>query len=173
MGSNWLSVDNNFPTFTGTESLKEQVRQIHDFMPVLIESLKYQLNNLDSSNWNTKAMQTFQSDTTKEVEDALDNTDMELANLIHDLEELDRRLVSLAGRVTDNEIDISYIQKWKSEVTEQVDTLETALGLMQADADRLEQVIKVDEDGNLTLGAEGKILQLLGTVYLNGSLLGG
>ena len=32
MPSNWLYIDSNFPTFTGEESLKEQVTTIQNYM---------------------------------------------------------------------------------------------------------------------------------------------
>ena len=44
MPSNWLYIDSNFPTFTGEESLKEQVTTIQNYMYMLVEQLRYTLH---------------------------------------------------------------------------------------------------------------------------------
>lgn len=170
MGSNWLVIDNNFPTFTGQESLKEQVRLLHDFLPIMIESLKYQLNNLDSSNWNAKAMQTFQKDTTKELEDAVDTTDAELAQVIRSLEKLETQLGSLLERQADIETDVALLEKWKTEIQTQADRTEETVEMLETAVDGLERCITPEEDG-ATIGGEGQVIRLVGTVYLNGTLL--
>ena len=170
MGSNWSLVDNNFPTFTGQENLKEQVKLLHDFLPIMIESLKYQLNNLDASNWNATAMQTFQEDTTRELETAMDTTDTELARLIYSMEELQRLVDSMTARMGDLESDTALLEKWKSEAAEQIGRLQDTVDEIAADVDALGQVVAPDAEG-ATIGAEGMTIRLVGRVYLNGVLL--
>lgn len=170
MSSPWLSIDNNFPTFTGAEGLKEQVRLIHDFLPILIECLKYQLSNLGTSNWNKTEMETFQSETTQELEDAMDSTDAELAQLIKNLEDLDERVVSIAGRLTDTETDISLLERWKEQITQQVDAMEENVNDLLAEQDSLDQILTEDENG-ISFGKQGTALNLVGTVYINGVLV--
>lgn len=172
MGSNWLSIDNNFPTFTGDESLKDQVRLLHDFLPVLIEGLKYQLNNLDSSNWNTKAMKTFQKDTTQELEEAMDTTDAELARLILELGDIGGKIDGITGRITGAESDISWLEAWRPVIQRQTDDLEKRVEGLSADQDALERSVSIQEDG-VTIGGDGQVIRLVGTVYLNGTLLQG
>lgn len=170
MGSPWLAIDNNFPTFTGSEGLKEQIRLIHDFLPTLIECLKYQLSNLGTNNWNATEMQNFQSDTTKELEDAMDTTDAELAQLILDLEKLNDRVGSIAERLADTETDLSYLEQWKQQLTEQIETMESELDDLSAEQDSVGQLLREDENG-ITLGKKGVTLSLVGTVYINGVLI--
>lgn len=171
MGSNWQSIDNHFPTFTGNESLKDQVRLLHDFLPVLIESLKYQLNNLDASNWNAKAKETFQSETTRELEDAMDSTDTELAYVIRELEDVSGKLSRVMSRLTDAETDIVLMEQWKHEIQQQTDDLQSDMEECAAELDQIGQILTPNEDGSFTLGGEGKVLHLVGEIYLNGTLL--
>lgn len=169
MGSNWLSIDNNFPTFTGQESLKDQVRLLHDFLPVLIESLKYQLNNLDSSNWNTKAKEEFQSQTTAELESAMDTTDAEVARVIRTMEELGKDLTAALGQLTALGEDMGWLEEKARELEERTGSLEESRDSMEADLFELGQILQVQEDGSIQIGREGITLRLVGAVYINGA----
>ena len=167
MGSNWLSIDNNFPTFTGQESLKDQVRLLHDFLPVLIESLKYQLNNLDSSNWNTKAKEEFQSQTTEELESAMDTTDAEVARLIRTVEELEKDLTSALRQLASLGEDMGWLEEKARDLEDRTEDLEESRDAMEADLFELQQILQIQEDGSIQIGREGIILRMVGTVYIN------
>lgn len=171
MGSNWQSIDNNFPTFLGDESLKDQVRLLHDFLPILIESLKYQLNNLDASNWNATAKRQFQSDTTKELENAMDTTDAEVAELIRTAEALQNQMAKVLRRLNELEMDVGWQERTLEEIREDQNVIrqmaENSAGML----DGLSEFLTVNEDGSLTVGGEGKTVHLAGTVYLNGTAL--
>lgn len=169
MGSNWLSIDNNFPTFTGQESLKDQVRLLHDFLPVLIESLKYQLNNLDSSNWNTKAKEEFQSQTTEELEAAMDTTDAEVARLIQTMENLEADLSSALGQLASLGEDMGWLEEKARDLEERTGSLEESRDAMEADLFELGQILQIQEDGSIQIGREGVTLRLVGAVYINGA----
>lgn len=169
MASNWLSIDNNMPTITGRESTWQMVMQLHNFIPILVESLKYQLSNLEASNWNQKAMKNFQKDTTKEVADAVDSTDKELLAVVADLEKLDERIRNLAARVTENETDLATVQSWKGRMEALVQGLEEQVGQAQIALDELGQAVTIGEDGSITIGGTGVSVKLVGNVTVNGS----
>lgn len=57
MPSNWQSIDNNFPSFTGEESPQQQIQMLHNYLFQLREGLKYSLQNLTTDNFNTTALQ--------------------------------------------------------------------------------------------------------------------
>lgn len=168
MASNWLSIDNNMPTITGKESTWQLIMQLHNFIPILVESLKYQLSNLESSNWNQKAMKSFQKETTKEVENAVDTTDKEVLALTQDLMQLDERIRNLAARVTENETDLAMVEQWKDSVETLVSGLEAQVGQAQISLDEITQAVQIHEDGSITIGAEGVSLTLVGNVTING-----
>lgn len=170
MGSNWQSIDNQFPTFTGHESLKDQVRLIHDFLPVMIEGLKYQLNNLDANNWNTKARADFQKDTTADLEQAVDVTDKAVLELIAQTEALLARAEDLERRLAAAETDIAYLDLAQEGLAQQMGTLEGLVDAVCAELDAIGEVLVPDDTG-VTLGAEGLTVKLVGTVTVNGTPL--
>ena len=67
MGSNWLAVDSNFPSFTGRESPTEQIRALHNYLFCLKEQLQYSLNNLTADNWNTDALDSLTADAKEQL----------------------------------------------------------------------------------------------------------
>ena len=171
MGSNWQSIDNNFPTFLGNENLKAQVKLLHDFLPILIESLKYQLSNLDSTNWNAKAKEEFQSDTTRELEDAVDTTDAAVAELIRLVEDLQNQTEKTLQRLNDLEMDIDWQEHSMEEMRKQQDTVQGMAENSAGVLDELGVFLTVNEDGSFTIGGAEKTIHLVGTVDLNGSTL--
>lgn len=171
MGSNWQSIDNNFPTFLGGEKLTDQVRLLHDFLPVLIEALKYQLNNLDASNWNATAMKSFQEDTTKELEDAVDDTGSEMARLIRELENLNERVARLNALIQDVQLDMGLLERQAENTENRLDTVEQMAETAVSELDTISLVLVKNEDGSYTMGTEGGTLHLVGTVTVNGEPL--
>lgn len=59
MPSNWLYVDTNFPTFGEETPVEEKVTTIQNYMFMLVEQMRYTLQNLDQSNMNDAAVDSF------------------------------------------------------------------------------------------------------------------
>lgn len=57
MPSNWMAIDQNFPTFTGEESPQQQIQALHNYLFQLREGLQYSLRNLTTENFNAVALQ--------------------------------------------------------------------------------------------------------------------
>ena len=89
MPNNWQMVDSNFPTITGDEPVKEQIGKIIDYLQILTEQLQYQLQNLDSSNWNASAL--------TQLEDSA------VERISATLTELNSKLDAVAGRISSAE----------------------------------------------------------------------
>ena len=81
MPSNWLYIDSNFPTFTGEESLKEQVTTIQNYMYMLVEQLRYTLHNLDLSNMNEAAVDDWENAITEPIYAYLEDGDERITQL--------------------------------------------------------------------------------------------
>ena len=154
----WALVDNSFPTFTGDERPSEQIGQIVEYMMLLTEALKYQLENLSVSNWNTTELKNFQSDTTQNVElqNAILNGNMEA--LADELMAINNRLTAL-GILTQTQGQ--ELQRISQSIT-------TATKALEA----LAKGMAVDDEGNVTIGSAGKNVYLTGNVYINGALQG-
>ena len=170
MPSNWLSVDNNFPSFTGKENPTEQIRKIHNYLFCLKDELKFMLQNLTADNWNS-------AEWDKLAEDAQATMLSQVTAMGNQVSELKGLVSQVQGRVTDLSSQVSAWGEAETEIREWLEALEyVAVELAEGQESlkqAMEAVISSDEEGNPVLGKEGGKLHLMGEVYLNGVLLGG
>lgn len=167
----WALVDNSFPTFTEDDSPQDQIMALVDYMMILTEALKYQLENLDTNNWNTTALDNFQVDMTKDVSEQMSSIAKQLTFVTNEVAAVKIRLSALEGRAAQTETDIAYLEARQEEMEGDIAELQEQTGNAQADIDELQQLISQDESGNVTVGKEGKNVYLKGNVYINGVLL--
>ena len=242
MPSNWLSIDSNFPSFTGEESPEQQIRALHNYLFQLREGLQYSLQNLTADNFNTAALQNLTDAQKNELTTQLEKVYTQLNQMSAEIDRLSGRVSgteNLSGRVTTAEGEIATLKGRVKLTEENIESLaarttdtETAIGDLQermdtAEADvvslkgratvtegnvedladrvkaleddqTLEQlqeavtgegglqeqmdsangelekisgVVQVADDGSATFGSEGKVLRLVGQVYINGVLI--
>lgn len=198
MPSNWSVVDSMFPTFKGNESPQQQIAALVDYMRILTEQLQYSLDNLDTSNWNATALEDFSTSTTADLDEtvrlltqkvnamgnAINAIDLSLNGMrglptrITDVEsavsEIEKTLEDnkgLPSRVQGLETDVAYLQEDNESHKTRLDDNEAAIEAAQADIDALEQVVQLRED-EVSIGAEGQTLHLIGNIYINGVLYG-
>lgn len=160
MPSAWSLIDASFPTFTGEERVRDQVDTMLNYMFMLAEGLKYQLSNLGSQNFNTTALRDIQIETTADVETALEDM----------LKELD----SVKNSVTTLRTGLARLEEWQGTANKQLEDFGVTLGAQGndiADLKKLQSILKENDDGSITLGAAGIELHLLGSVYINGTLV--
>lgn len=169
MPSNLSMIDNSFPTFTGKEKPNEQIAQLTNYMRLLVEQLQYQLKNLDTTNWNKKAMQDFQADTTSDVEEEIRKIVEELGSVSTRLTEVEK----LTGRMSLAEEKIQGLETAKEETERRVTELEKGLDAARDDITALKQVVQPDGSGGAAIGAEGRDVHLVGNIYINGVLFEG
>ena len=148
MPSNWSMIDNNFPSFTGDERPRKQIAQLQNYMMLLVEQLKYQLNNLSTINWNDSALKDFQADTTKDVEEELDNVTGDLSQTATDLADVVDRLRKV-------ETALAALEITKDDHETRIGELETRADGLDADLDNLFEVMKPDGTGGAEIGAAG------------------
>ena len=197
MPQTWQMVDTNFPTITGEEPVKEQISKIIDYLAILTEQLQYQLQNLDSSNWNATALESFTDDTTTQFGKKVAALARQVSTLQSTVETLSARVSgaeNLSGRVREAEENISYLQNdldGEGGIKERLGTNEDAVEELQEGFDELKQAIdgeggmeqrlsKVEqlltllqvEENTLTVGGEEKTVHINGAVYINGNMTG-
>lgn len=200
MPSNWLSIDSNFPSFTGEETPEQQIRALHNYLFQLREGLQYSLQNLTADNFNTAALQNLTDAQKNEVTTQLQKVYTQLNQMTTEIDRLSSRVSgteNLSGRVTTAEGEIASL-KGRSTITEgnvedlagrvkkleddqTMDDLQEAVtgsGGLQEQMDTTKQELKkisgtvqVADDGGATVGSEGKVLHLVGQVYINGVLI--
>lgn len=164
MPSAWSLIDTSFPTFTGDERVRDQVETMLNYMFMLAEGLKYQLSNLSSQNFNTTALRDIQIETTADVEAALEDMLTELDTIQNILNTLRSGVVKLEGWQNSTNTLLEELKaeqnRQSEEQARQSKQLETLVG-----------IIGKNEDGSITIGADNTTLHLLGSVYINGTLV--
>lgn len=114
MPSNFLSLD-EFPTFTGQESLPQQITALHNYLFIMRQQLQYMLQNLSADNWNATALQSLTEESQAGLVGTLDGISQQLNQVKSSVDSLSGRLSAadgLSGRVTDAEADIVSLTAW-------------------------------------------------------------
>lgn len=142
MPGNILSADTQFPNFTGQESPAEQIRTIRNYLYMLLEQLRYTLNNLDAGNFNTEGL--------KEIEDAISQPILkQLSDTDGNLAELQVTAAGLASRVSSNEGDISQLEQTAQGLSSRVGDAEGNISSLQQTANGLSSRV-TSAEGNIS-----------------------
>lgn len=142
MPGNILSADTQFPNFAGQESPAEQIRTIRNYLYMLLEQLRYTLNNLDAGNFNTEGLKEIQDAISQPILKQLSDTDGNLA-------ELQFTAAGLASRVSSNEGDISQLEQTAQGLSSRVGNAEGNISSLQQTANGLSSRVSSAE-GNIS-----------------------
>lgn len=196
MPSNWAAVDTNFPTFTGEEPLPKQIMDLHNYMFVLTEQLRYSLANLNASNWNATALQDLQDGATAAIVQQVNQLTIVVNALLGQVGSLQGRIATLStenaeqgediqllqtgyaelqaacqalsGRVQELETDVAGLLKEQEETAQRLDALETGQEELAGRMDEMEAGVRV------TVLSDGSTkVDLTGAIYINGILFEG
>ena len=142
MPGNILSADTQFPNFAGQESPAEQIRTIRNYLYMLLEQLRYTLNNLDAGNFNTEGLKEIQDAISQPILKQLSDTDGNLA-------ELQVTAAGLASRVSSNEGNISQLEQTAQGLSSRVGDAEGNISSLQQTANGLSSRVSSAE-GNMS-----------------------
>lgn len=142
MPGNILSADTQFPNFAGQESPAEQIRTIRNYLYMLLEQLRYTLNNLDAGNFNSEGLKEIQDAISQPILKQLSDTDGNLA-------ELQVTAAGLASRVSSNEGDISQLEQTAQELSSRVGDAEGNISSLQQTANGLSSRV-TSAEGNIS-----------------------
>ena len=142
MPGNILSADTQFPNFAGQESPAEQIRTIRNYLYMLLEQLRYTLNNLDAGNFNTEGLKEIQDAISQPILKQLSDTDGNLA-------ELQVTPAGLAARVSSNEGDISQLEQTAQGLSSRVGDAEGNISSLQQTANGLSSRV-TSAEGNIS-----------------------
>lgn len=162
MPGNILSADTQFPNFAGQESPAEQIRTIRNYLYMLLEQLRYTLNNLDAGNFNSEGLKEIQDAISQPILKKLSDTDGNLA-------ELQVTAAGLASRVSSNEGDISQLEQTAQGLSSRVGNAEGNISSLQQTANGLSSRVSNAEGSISTLnqtasGLETRVANAEGTV---------
>ena len=65
MPANWLYMDSKFPDFNGDISTEEKLEQLQNYLYMLVEQMRYTTQNLDTTNMNQDALNSWEEAITK------------------------------------------------------------------------------------------------------------
>ena len=65
MPANWLYMDSKFPDFNGDISTEEKLNQLQNYLYMLVEQMRYTTQNLDTTNMNQTALNSWEEAITK------------------------------------------------------------------------------------------------------------
>ena len=142
MPGNILSADTQFPNFTGQENPAEQIRTIRNYLYMLLEQLRYTLNNLDAGNFNTEGLKEIQDAISQPILKQLSDTDGNLA-------ELQVTAAGLASRVSSNEGDLSQLEQTAQGLSSRVGDAEGNISSLQQTANGLSSRV-TSAEGNIS-----------------------
>ena len=190
MPNNWLAVDSNLPNLSKAQNPKEQIMLLFDYMVSLTQQLRYSLQNLSVSNWNTTALNELKKTVGESALAAVEQ-------LRTQLNQLRITIGGYSGEIESIENTISLLEASRDEAQENIQTLQEDAAANEIRIDDLEQLItgeggieqqladlqtQFDEmmqqldliqetESGLQIGGEGKEVRLVGNVYINGVLL--
>ena len=167
MPSTWLVIDSEMPTFSKNVPMKEQVSQLQNYMVILIEQLRFQLSNLNASNWNNTAMKQFQQDTADTVTEEIENAVMTMEEIARALEDLTGRLGDAEAKLVEAQTDIAWLEKAEEDLQELLELVQAENEELRQRISQLETAVESAEDA-VTVGDGVRTVHLVGEVYING-----
>ena len=130
MPGNFLNIDTEFPTLTGDEKTKELIPELMNYLSLLVEQLRYTLNNLDTTNFNSKALSDWEAESEQDIVD-------QIVTLTALLNQTNQRLASLTTRVTTAEGDISNLETRMNAAEGNVTELQTRMATAESNITNL------------------------------------
>lgn len=119
MPSNFSYLDVNFPTFTAGEDTESKIDSIQSYLYMLMEQLRYSLNNLDERNFNEKGLQNI----TEPIYARIEGSEGYIAELALDAKELRLGLYGEGGDITTLQATAKGLQSSVSSLDGSMSTL--------------------------------------------------
>lgn len=141
MPGQWTSIETNFPTFTGKEPVAEKITQLHNYMRILTDQLKYNLDNLDTNNWNARALKQLTENTSSEAAKAIAK---DLEDIASKFSQVNASVANLRGTVDNATARISLLEQAVGEdgdIQTRIKQLETDAAYAEVRADEAEDRI--------------------------------
>ena len=172
MPKDYLALDTNFPSFTGTETTEQKVDQLYNYTYMLLENLRYTLRTLDGSNFNEAGLSDITDPIYRELEDAEGNIlnlaveatglALRVSNAEGDITSLQATAQGLAAQISNAEGDITSLQATAAGLAAQISNAEGDITSLQATATGLSaQISSAEGDiASLQLTANGLQLQI-------------
>lgn len=145
MPGNILNADTGFPQFTGDESSDQKIDKVMNYLYMLLEQLRYSLNNLDADNFNDTGLQEIGEGIARPLQTSFENEFSKTSALIEGISnefgsqirlltdwigtDADGNLVSSAASITQsvhaNSAQITLLNQWKGTTSSSLAAVQT------------------------------------------------
>lgn len=170
MPGNLLSADTSFPTFTPEQTNEQKLDVVTNYLYMLLEQLRYTLQNLGSGNFNDTELDEIGMKITQPIYVDLENAAGAIADLTLTADQLTSRLKDAEG-------NISSIEQYARSITLSVSNGETSstIKLLAGGVQIASQIIKMDglvtftglEEGTTVINGGCIQTGLINAQYLN------
>lgn len=178
MPGNLLSADTSFPTFTPEQTNEQKLDVVTNYLYMLLEQLRYTLQNLGSGNFNDTELDEIGMKITQPIYVDLENAAGAIADLTLTADQLTSRLEDAEG-------NISSIEQYARSITLSVSNGETSstIKLLAGGVQIASQIIQMDglvtftglEDGTTVINGgciqtgtiDAQYLNLTGAITFN------
>ena len=160
MPKDYLALDTNFPSFTGTETTDQKVNQLYNYTYMLLENLRYCLRNLDSRNFNEAGLREITDPIYARISDAEGNLTelaieatglaLRVSNAEGDITSLTITAQGLQSQVSNIDGDVSSLQQTADSLTSRISSAEGNISTLQQTASSLTSRISSAE-GNISV----------------------
>ena len=170
MPGNLLSADTSFPTFTPEQTNEQKLDVVTNYLYMLLEQLRYTLQNLGSGNFNDTELKDIGLTITQPIYVDLENAAGAIADLTLTADQLTSRLEDAEG-------NISSIEQYARSITLSVSNGKTSstIKLLAGGVQIASQIIKMDglvtftglEEGTTVINGGCIQTGLINAQYLN------
>lgn len=163
MPTNLSTADASFPQLTEKQSTDEKIEKIQSYLYMLLESLRFQLTNLEKENFNDTAFEEISDIITEPVYAQIsdvegnvtslalkaDGLSLQIQNAEGDISTLVSRADILASQMTDAQGNISTLTQQSDALTTRVSNSEGNISSLQQTATSLSSRVS-DNEGNIS-----------------------
>ena len=151
MPANWLYMDAKFPDFDGDISTEDKLAQVQNYLYLLVEQMRYTMQNLDTTNLNQTALNVWEEALTTPLYLLLEGEGERLTQLSVTAD-------GLTALVQSQQQQVQEVKDAQSDTQEAVDGLEESLAQVSS---RVELALTSDQ---VEIANEKKLAQGVDTV---------
>lgn len=146
MPANWLYMDAKFPDFDGDISTEDKLAQVQNYLYLLVEQMRYTMQNLDTTNLNQTALNVWEEAITKPLYLLLEGEGERLTQLSVTAD-------GLTALVQSQQQQVQEVKDAQSDTQETVEGLEESLAQVSS---RVELALTSDQ---VEIAIEKKLAQ--------------
>lgn len=146
MPTNFSTLDTRFPTFTEEETIEEKVVTIENYLYMLLENLRYALNNLDLRNMNGAAVSQWQETITSPIYAQIEDTEgnvlslaLQAAGIAARVKDAEGNILSLQGTANTLSVQIQNANGDISQLKQTAETMSSQIQNASGDISKLKQ----------------------------------